>query len=195
MGVAAIAVRLEAEDGGKPMKSWDRAFKDAAATGTAASVLSTLALAAASRIEAGHAPAALNSTSHWLWGDQDAITDEVSLRHTGVGYVTHHASAYFWALLHERLAGDWAERSVGNALVAGLGTAAVACTIDYTMTPRRLTPGFELRLSRPAMAVGFVAFGLGIAAASIQRRQRQQRQMEMEMEIEMDFSAPLYPAD
>ncbi len=166
------------------MKSWDHAFRDAVATSTAASVLSSAALAAASKLEAGHAAAAVNGTSHWLWGDAQARTDEVSLRHTGVGYATHHASAYFWTVLHERLVGDWAEWSIPNALVAGLGTAAVACAIDYTVTPRRFTPGFELRLSRPAMTVGFVAFGLGIASTAIQRRQRRQR----------DPSASLYPA-
>ena len=166
------------------MKSWDRAFKDAVATGTAASVFSSAVLAAASKVEAGHAPAAVNSTSHWLWGDDEARTNQLSLRHTGVGFATHHASAYFWAVLHERLVGEWADRSVPNAVVAGLGTAAVACTIDYTVTPHRFTPGFELRLSRPAMAAGYLAFGLGIAAVAIQRWQRRQR----------DSSAPLYPA-
>ena len=40
------------------------------------------------------------------------------------------------------------------------------------MTPRRLTPGFELRLSRPAMAIGFMAFGLGLASAAMARSRR-----------------------
>jgi len=71
------------------MKPWDQALKDAVVSGGAASFLSTLALGVASKVEAGHAPAALNSTSHWLWGDQRAITDEVSMRHTGVGVATH----------------------------------------------------------------------------------------------------------
>jgi hypothetical protein len=166
------------------MKSWNHAFADAVTTGSAASVLSTIALAIASRVETGHPAAALNSTSHWLWGDERAKTDEVSLRHTAVGFATHHASAYFWAVLHERLAGDWAEQSPSAALAAGLGTAAVACTIDYTVTPHRLTPGFELRLSRPAMAIGYLAFGLGIAAVAIQRAQLREA-----------VAAPLWPAD
>ncbi len=166
------------------MKPWDQALKDAVVSGGAASFLSTLALGVASKVEAGHAPAALNSTSHWLWGDQRAITDEVSLRHTGVGFATHHASAFFWAVLYERLAGDWAESSPSAALAAGLGTAAAACAIDYTITPRRLTPGFELRLSRPAMAAGFVAFGLGLAAAAIARSRRR----------DDEVAAPFYPA-
>jgi hypothetical protein len=63
-------------------------------------------------------------------------------------------------------------------VAAGLGTAAVACAIDYTLTPKRLTPGFELRLSRPALAVGFVAFGLGMAAASIRRARSRARAEE-----------------
>ena len=156
------------------MKPWDQALRDAVVSGGAASFISTLALGIASKLEAGHAPAALNSTSHWLWGDREAITDEVSIRHTGVGFATHHASAYMWAVLHERLVGDWAETSPTAAIVAGLGTAAVACTVDYTVTPRRLTPGFELRLCRPAMAAGFVAFGIGLAAAAIARSRREE---------------------
>ncbi|NLD53417.1 MAG: hypothetical protein GX652_01985 [Burkholderiaceae bacterium] len=152
------------------MKTWEQALGDAVVTGAAASGASALALSVMSRVEAGHAAAALNGTSHWLWGDREAAAaDEVSLRHTGVGAATHHASAYIWAVLHERFFGDFAERSTGNAVVAGLGTAAIACAIDYTVTPRRLTPGFELRLSRPALAIGFVAFGLGMAAASVRR--------------------------
>jgi hypothetical protein len=166
------------------MKSWNQAFADAVSTGSAASIFSTVALAVASKVEAGHPAAALNSTSHWLWGDERARTDEVSLRHTGVGFATHHASAYFWALLHERLVGDWADRSPPAALAAGLGTAAVACLIDYTVTPHRLTPGFELRLSRPAMAIGYLAFGLGIAVVASERAQ-----------IRQAFSEPLWPAD
>jgi hypothetical protein len=87
-------------------------------------------------------------------------------------------------VLYERFAGDWAETSPAAALAAGLGTAAVACTVDYTVTPRRLTPGFELRLSRPAMAAGFVAFGLGLAAAAMARSRRE----------EEDSVAFFYPA-
>jgi hypothetical protein len=172
MGVAAKRFDFRSQPLEERMKPWDQALRDAVVSGGAASFTSTLALGIASKLEAGHAPAALNSTSHWLWGDREAITDEVSMRHTGVGFATHHASAYMWAVLYERLAGDWAETSPAAALAAGLGTAAVACTVDYTVTPRRLTPGFELRLSRPAMAAGFVAFGLGLAAAAIARSRR-----------------------
>lgn len=172
------------------MKPWEQAFKDAVSSGAAASLLSTFVLGAASKFEAGHAAAALNSTSHWLWGDREAKTNDVSMRHTGVGFVTHHASAYFWAVLYERFAGEAAERSVPSALAAGLGMAAVACAVDYTLTPRRLTPGFELRLSKPAMAAGFVAFGVGLASAGIQRQQRrppQRQQLRRE-------DAALWPA-
>jgi hypothetical protein len=76
------------------VKDWKQASSDAVATGTAASGLSALALGVMSRLESGHAAAALNGTSHWLWGDTEAAAaDEVSLRHTGVGAATHHASA------------------------------------------------------------------------------------------------------
>jgi hypothetical protein len=51
------------------------------------------------------------------------------------------------------------------ALVAGL-----ACLVDYTITPPRFTPGFEKRLSKPALAAVYAAFGAGLAAAALWRR-------------------------
>ena len=44
-----------------------------------------------------------NATRHWLWGDKESFSSlEPSLRHTAVGYATHHASALMWALFYER---------------------------------------------------------------------------------------------
>ncbi|HXR55369.1 MAG TPA: hypothetical protein VN858_01135 [Casimicrobiaceae bacterium] len=42
--------------------------------------------------------------------------------------------------------------------------SALACAVDYTVTPKRLRPGYELRLSKPSMAV---AFGAGLAPGSV----------------------------
>lgn len=137
--------------------------------GTCASLASTAALMLCGRREAGSLVAPTNATSHWLWGDDEAFAARrPTLRHTGIGYATHHASAVFWALLYAWLHAErHPPRTVAQAL-AGAGTAtAVACTIDYTVTPRRLTPGFERHLSKPSMGVVYGLFAIGLAAGCL----------------------------
>ena len=51
-------------------------------------------------------------------------------------------------------------------------TSALACTVDYTITPKRLTPGYELRLSKPSMAAVYVAFAAGLFVGSLALPQR-----------------------
>ncbi|MEJ1164800.1 hypothetical protein V9K97_13920 [Variovorax sp. CCNWLW186] len=136
--------------------------------GTFASLASTVALMLCGRREAGSAVAPTNATSHWLWGDQALQVYRPTLRHTALGYATHHASAIFWAVLYAWL---HAERrppqSVPAALASAGAATAVACTIDYTITPRRLTPGFEHHLSKGSMAVVYGLFAVGLAAGCL----------------------------
>ncbi|MCR8960014.1 hypothetical protein M0765_020440 [Variovorax sp. S2] len=136
--------------------------------GTFASLASTVALMLCARREAGSAVAPTNATSHWLWGDQALQVYRPTLRHTALGYATHHASAIFWAVLYAWL---HAERrppqSVPAALASAGAATAVACTIDYTITPRRLTPGFEHHLSKGSMAVVYGLFAVGLAAGCL----------------------------
>jgi hypothetical protein len=73
---------------------WLDAGRRALWSGTFASVLSTglLAWLGQTRLRKPFAPT--NATSHWLWGDEESFSSlEPSLRHTAVGYATHHASA------------------------------------------------------------------------------------------------------
>jgi hypothetical protein len=77
----------------------------------------------------------------------------------------HHLSATFWAVLFERIMGDRLERSTApHTLAAATAASAVACFADYQLTPPRLRPGYEQRLSTPALALVYGAFGLGLAA-------------------------------
>jgi hypothetical protein len=51
--------------------------------------------------------------------------------------------------------------------------SAVACFTDYQLTPPRLRPGFEERLSRTSLLMVYLAFGAGLAAgACLNRRER-----------------------
>lgn len=54
--------------------TWTRAARSAAPAALAAGALSTVALAARGRLEAGSAAAPANATRQWLWGDEAART-------------------------------------------------------------------------------------------------------------------------
>jgi hypothetical protein len=150
------------------MEDWNTAMRRGLVSGASASLLSTAALAALGKAEAGSALAPTNAISHWIWGDKAARRDKASLRYTLTGYLIHHASATFWAVLFERFMGQRLDgRKVGTALQAATAASAVACFADYQLTPQRLHPGYEKRLSRPALATVYGAFALGLAAGAL----------------------------
>ncbi|MDH6594941.1 hypothetical protein M2165_004830 [Variovorax sp. TBS-050B] len=136
--------------------------------GSCASVASTAALMLCGRREAGSMVAPTNATSHWLWGDKAFAVRRPTLRHTALGYATHHASAIFWALLYAWLHAErHPPRTVPEALAGAGAATAVAFAIDYTVTPRRLTPGFEHHLSKRSMGVVYGLFAVGLAAGCL----------------------------
>jgi hypothetical protein len=158
------------------MKSWRHALDAGTRAGAVASLLSAAVLALASKREAGSPYACLNATSHWIWGDDAAGHQGPSLRYTGAGYLIHHAASCFWGVLYERSLGERVDRlSPSSRIAAGLTAATIACVVDYRVVPRRLSPGFELRLSKPAITAGYLAFGFGLAVAGIARTSREER--------------------
>jgi len=158
------------------MAEWRKAIHEGVRSGTAASVLSTVVLVAAGRLQSRHAAAPTNATSQWIWGAEALHASAPSWRHTATGYAIHHGAAIFWATLYARAsAGSPRAATPAGALAGGLAAAAVACFADYRLTPRRFTPGFEHRLSRGAMAWVYVAFGVGIAVASLACRREAAR--------------------
>lgn len=153
------------------MEDWKTALQRGAVSGTASSLLSTAALAALGKLETGSPYAPTNAVSHWYWGEKAARRDGPSLRYTLTGYAIHHASATFWSVLFERFAGQLLDRrEVGKTLAAAGATVAIAFFTDYKLTPKRLEPGYEKRLSSPALALVYVAFGLGLAAGAAMSR-------------------------
>ncbi|HYF17404.1 MAG TPA: hypothetical protein VEA40_06010 [Ramlibacter sp.] len=153
--------------------SWNRALREGLVEGTLASVLSAGLLALVGRRQAGSAAAPINAVSHWAWGDESLRQDGLTVKHTLLGFLTHHLAATFWATLHARLwGGRPGGRTVPQALVGGLVTSAAAAAIDYTLVPKRLTPGFEHRVSRGAMVGAFGAIALGVAVGALLMRER-----------------------
>jgi hypothetical protein len=144
------------------------ALRTGLVAGTLASLASTLVLALAGRRETGSYAAPTNATSHWVWDREAFRIYHPTWRHTVPGYAIHHATSTFWAVLYA-----WAHanrphaRSLPAALAGAGVAAATACAVDYTLTPKRLTPGFEEHLSKPAMTVVYAAFGIGLAVGGL----------------------------
>ncbi|HVO89200.1 MAG TPA: hypothetical protein VMV45_11705 [Casimicrobiaceae bacterium] len=156
------------------MKSWGGALRDAWWSGALVSVISTAVLALFGRSESGSAFAPTNAISHWFWGDRALHQDRPSIRYTLAGYATHHLASVFWAVFYERWFGAKAERGDARAAVGGgLTIAALACFVDYQMTPRRLQPGYEARLSNQALVGVYGAIAIALAVSSLTRRGRQ----------------------
>ena len=136
--------------------------------GSGASLASAMALVACSRRETGSFLAGINAVSHWAWGDSAARQNGFSWKHTAVGALTHQAASLFWAYGFERLI---ASRRQNVAMARLVGESAVmsalACAVDYTITPKRFTPGYELRLSRPSLVAVYAAFAGGLALRSV----------------------------
>ncbi|RZI74972.1 MAG: hypothetical protein EOP80_09660 [Variovorax sp.] len=136
--------------------------------GAAASVCSTLVLLWRGQREVGSRSAPTNATSHWLWREEAFRVHVPTWRHTATGYAIHHLTATFWAVLYAWLYGNRpSARSVPAALTGAAAASAVACAVDYTLTPKRFTPGFEHHLSKSSMVLVYAGFALGLAVGCL----------------------------
>jgi hypothetical protein len=146
------------------MKTWPEALRDGAVSGSIASVLTTAVLSGCGIRENGTPFAPTNAISHWLWGDHATYQDHPSARYTLPGYVIHHASATLWGVLYEKWFGNSAdEKAIIPAVAAGATVAGLACFVDYNLTPRRLRPGYEKRLSTQSLFILYGTFGIALA--------------------------------
>jgi hypothetical protein len=144
--------------------TWREALDRALVSGSTASVLSAIALAACGKIERGTPFGPQNGPSQWLWGERAAHRRDASLRYTAVGYGIHHLSSVGWATLHEKHVARLVRGKPFAARLAAAGlTALVANIVDFQLTPRRLRPGFEKQLSRKSLFAVYAAFALGLA--------------------------------
>jgi hypothetical protein len=153
------------------VKKWQLVLTQGALAGSLASIFSTAVLAIAGRRQVGSAVAPINAVSHVYWGDEALHRERLDLNHTALGYLTHHASSIFWAAVYAGLCRDKPATRTALGIVSGAaGLSAAACFIDYRLIPKRLTPGFEHRLSTEAMAGVYAALALGFAAGALALR-------------------------
>jgi hypothetical protein len=157
---------------GDLMQNWTTTLQRGLVSGAASSVLSTVALAIVGKQETGSAFAPTNAVSHYVHGNKAVHRGQPSLRYTVPGYLIHHASATFWSIVFERVAGRYLDRTTpAGVLTASAATSAFAAFADYKLTPRRLRPGYEKHISTPGLAIVYAALALGLAAGAALNRQ------------------------
>ena len=131
------------------------------AAGIAGAATSTVALALAAVSEGEGAARPLNATSHWLNGDRAARLQAVDVRHTGVGLATHVSATIFWAAFFETWLSIKPAQGRGDLAGRAIAIAALAAAVDYTITPKRFTPGWELVLTKRSMGLAYAAMAAG----------------------------------
>ncbi len=149
-----------------------RLLERTVATGSLAGLATTAAVALSGVRETGSAVAPINATSHVLWGYEAATTDAVDAKHTLPGLFINLGAGIFWALVHELLLTRTRRTDRAAAVASGAAVAGLAYVVDYHLIPRRLTPGWELRVSRGAVALGFITLGVSLGVAALLRARR-----------------------
>jgi hypothetical protein len=141
-------------------------LQSALVTGTVASIVSAAALALLAKIERKSALQPVNATAHWLKGDEAAERTTPDAAHTLVGYTTHHTSAVFWSLPFQAWLALRSRTSSPNLLRDAAVMSAIAAAVDYGVVPKRLTPGWELVLSKSSLVVAYIALAVGLFAGA-----------------------------
>jgi hypothetical protein len=157
------------------MKTWRQAIRDGLVSGSIAAAVSAAVLAVRGKRESNSPLGPMNAISHWIWGDEAAQHDAPTARYSLLGYAIHNSAAALWATIYEKWFGHFAEshvvehanariekREIAKAIAAGLAVSAAACFVDYKMTPHRLQPGYEMRLSKKSLLIVYAAFGISM---------------------------------
>ena len=90
-----------------------------------------------------------------------------------IGYLIHHVASIFWALEYEKTRERLSSsKKASSIFVPAALTAVSAYTVDFHLTPKRFTPGFENRLSKKSLYIAYGTFALGLAAPALLKRYR-----------------------
>jgi len=153
------------------MSLWN-ILRGPAKTATFASAATTLTAMACGEIENGDPFAPINAVSHITFGEEAANQNGLSWKYTGAGLMLNHSAVLSWAAFYEKFFGRAAaEGNKSMALLGGIIIAAVAYITDYYLVPKRLTPGFEKRLSGRSLFFIYAALALGLAAGGMMKRE------------------------
>ena len=143
---------------------------DSLHTGSIAGAATTLAVAALGKVEDDNAIAPLNAVSHIVFGDRAAKANRASWKYTFTGLLLNWAAVTSWAAMYEYFFGRAAKAGrVNDALLGGAVISGIAYVTDYHVVPKRLTPGFEKRLSNGSLFAVYAALALGLAIGGLRR--------------------------
>lgn len=145
---------------------------DTAAAGSAATALTTATILCLGHERDTSMWAPLNAVSHITFGDEAAQHTELSAKYTGTGTALNTAAIFSWAAVHAGVMRMLPRQDLPSAIGAGAAVAAGAYVIDYYVVPRRLTPGFEKRLSGRSLFWIYSALAAGLAAGWATSRSR-----------------------
>jgi len=151
-------------------KTWSEALRDGVISGGIAGAATAAVAAWCGLRETGSAVAPINATSHVVHGEEAAGVTRVDLAHTGIGLPIHVGSAMLWATLYERMFGAAADRGeIGKALAGAYAVSALAYLTDYHAVPKRLTPGWEERVSGRSLSLIYAALALSLPLRGLLR--------------------------
>jgi hypothetical protein len=139
-------------------------------------ILTTAAVSLAGYLEDANAAAPLNAVSHIPFGEESFNEDEPTLKYTATGSALNVAAVASWAALYEFTFGRSARRgNIWAGVLGGPAVAGLAYVTDYYVVPKRLTPGFEQRLSAPSMFGVYALLGATLPLASLFAQSRGMR--------------------
>ncbi len=152
-------------------RTWGETLQNALAAGAMVFAATAAAAALRGRKDSGSAVAPINATSHVVYGPEASSADAPDLRHTLPGLAINAGASVFWAIVYERLfsRGDTVKSLLGGGVVA-----ALAYLIDYHLVPKRLTPGWEERVSGRSLAIIFGAMALSLPIRRLLERPARQ---------------------
>ena len=144
------------------MKSWGAALKDSVFSGTITNAVLLAALAAFAKARGESAISPINAISHAVWSQRAARADSPSLQYTIPGLIINQIGAIFWAMVYEKLPSE--DTHVRSVLPKAGLVSVLAYITDYWVMPKRLTPGYELRLPPKALYGIYAALALSLAS-------------------------------
>lgn len=139
-------------------------------SGCNSSLISTFALLLRSKNDNNSYFAAINAVSHWLYGDEAFVHKAPDISHTIPGYAIHHVSATLWAGVYENWFPPETDKASHQIVTDALKVAALACFVDYKLTPHRLQPGYEAHLSTKSLAIVYGTFAFGLALRQLAKQ-------------------------
>jgi hypothetical protein len=145
--------------------------QDALVVGSIVCAVTAVAAALRGMTDSGSAVAPINATSHVVYGPEAGEVEVPDFKHTVLGLAINAGASVFWATLYERLFGRAVDRGdVATPLLGGGLVAALAYLVDYHLLPKRLTPGWEERVSGRSLAMIFGAMALSLPMRSMLMR-------------------------